>query len=98
MATKKAQKPGYEGTFTILDLRIELTPAQAARAADPNPCVRSLGAGPSGAKCKTCTHLIVKYSCGSKFFKCALRGDTNGAGTDHRQKWNACARYQEGGK
>jgi len=61
----------------------------------PNPMVRENGSGPEGASCRGCAHLYGKrYN--RIYYKCGLRGDTNGPGTDHRVRWPACARYKEG--
>lgn len=61
---------------------------------EPNPMRKTHGPGPDGAKCKTCKHLFAKRW-DRTYYKCALRGNTNGAGTDHRVRWNACAKYEE---
>lgn len=59
-----------------------------------NPCVAVFGAGPEGARCATCTHLFAfEYS--RVYYKCGLRPNTNGPGTDHRLRWPACAKYQQ---
>jgi hypothetical protein len=63
-------------------------------AAKVNPMLRVYGAGPEGAKCGSCAHLRVKELAG-RYFKCALRGDTNGPGTDHRVRWPACSKFEE---
>lgn len=59
-----------------------------------NPCVRVFGAGPEGKQCKTCSHLHAKHW-DKTYYKCDLRPDTNGPGTDHRVRWVACSRYEE---
>jgi hypothetical protein len=74
--------PGIE----IAPIKKEENPS----ANDPNPMVRSYGP----AKCKTCKHLFAKRW-DKTYNKCALRGNTNGAGTDHRVRWKACAKYEE---
>lgn len=58
----------------------------------PNPCVTAFGYGPVNTTCASCAKLRVKRW-GGKYFKCTLRGDTNGPGTDHRATWPACAKY-----
>ena len=57
-----------------------------------NPCVRAYGPGPTGEKCKNC-RLFVRIHKGNVYFKCELRGITNGPGTDHRANWPACKRF-----
>jgi len=60
---------------------------------EPNPCVRLYGAGPEGKKCKQCALLYRK--CYSRcYLKCRMRPDTNGPGTDHKARWNACAKFK----
>ena len=68
--------------------------AQTKEAKWVNPCVRSHGIGPEGSKCKGCALFIRKGYCSKKYFKCALRGNTNGPGTDHRANWPACGKFQ----
>lgn len=59
-----------------------------------NPMVVACGIGPQLTKCKSCTHLNSKqYS--KTYYKCELRGNTNGPGTDHRVNFQACAKYEE---
>ncbi len=59
-----------------------------------NPMVTAYGPGPEGKRCKRCIHCYRKIYAGV-YYKCRLRGDTNGAGTDHRANWPACARFVE---
>lgn len=59
-----------------------------------NPCIAGFGKGPEGTRCKNCVHFVRKHY-GAVYFKCKLRGDTNGPGTDHRANWPTCGRYQE---
>ena len=59
---------------------------------DPNPCVKLYGAI-DGKKCKKCIHLYSKHY-SKTYYKCDLRKDTNGRGTDHRVNWNACTKYE----
>lgn len=61
--------------------------------AKQNPMVRLIGEYP-GEKCKNCAHFVRKHVT-KTFFKCALRRDTNGPGTDIRANWQACARFQK---
>lgn len=50
---------------------------------------------PAGETCGGCTHLQTKRSGGGTYFKCALRGDTNGPATDVRKRWPACTSWKE---
>lgn len=59
-----------------------------------NPMIAECGAGPAGATCGTCAHLVVKHYAGT-YFKCGMRKDTNGPTTDVRKRWPACAKYEE---
>ena len=58
-----------------------------------NPCVRTHGLGPAGAKCKTCSLLYRTTGYSNTYFKCELRPYTHGPATDHRANWPACAKY-----
>ena len=58
----------------------------------PNPMVIKHGKL-EGFYCKTCSLLIKKEFNGKNYYKCKCRGDTNGSGTDHRIKWDACRLY-----
>ncbi len=60
-----------------------------------NRMVTIYGAGPTGAKCKTCEHLGYSQGHRKRFYKCALRGRSRGEGTDHRVNWPACSRHKE---
>lgn len=61
---------------------------------EPNPCLRLHGADKMARKCKDCRLLMRKeIRSGKVFFKCTLRGNTNGPGTDHRANWTACAQF-----
>jgi hypothetical protein len=46
-----------------------------------------------GFKCKTCDRLYRKIYHNKRYYKCELRGNTNGPGTDHRVNWPACGKY-----
>lgn len=59
-----------------------------------NPMVRKFGKGKDGLKCGSCTHFVRVDGGSKKYLKCQLRGITRGAGTDHRAKWRACAKYE----
>lgn len=69
--------------------------AQASNDAQPNKCVHLFGPGPEGKRCKECQLFIRKTGYRKTYFKCELRGDTNGPGTDHRANWQACGRFIE---
>lgn len=62
--------------------------------AEPNPMRVWHGAGPDGAKCKTCVHLSA-HSYARTYYKCAYRGTSGNPRTDHRVGWRACGLYQE---
>ena len=60
----------------------------------PNPCVALYGPGPAGKRCKDCRLLYAKHYSGT-YYKCKLRTNTNGPGTDHRVNWPACGKFDE---
>jgi hypothetical protein len=60
---------------------------------DPNPMVRMFGPL-EGKTCKTCKKLFARRM-SKTWYKCEIRGDTHGPGTDHRVNWNACKQYEE---
>lgn len=64
---------------------------------NPNPCVNLYGLGPAGARCGDCLHLK-RYHQSARWNKCEFRkgarGGEGGPATDHKVKWQACARYQ----
>lgn len=62
-------------------------------AAMKNPVIAVYGPDKFGRSCKFCAHLYRKRY-GRVYLKCDLRKDTNGAGSDHRANWPACARYE----
>ena len=67
---------------------------EAAPKRDENPCIALYGAGPEGKRCKDCVHLI--GICKAKtYHKCLLRKNTHGAKTDHKLRWQACAKFEE---
>lgn len=61
---------------------------------DPNPMVVALGLYGDGKKCKHCAHCIENRPGANRYLKCALRKITNGAKTDIRANWNACAKFE----
>ncbi len=58
-----------------------------------NPCVTLYGPGPADTQCKACSHMYQKHY-DKVYWKCDMRKDTNGPGTDHRRKWPACALFE----
>lgn len=58
-----------------------------------NPMVNKRGLDPYGRKCKSCEFLI-KKEFSKNYYKCQLRGDTNGMKTDHRLSWDACKLFE----
>ncbi len=62
--------------------------------ANPNPMITRYGRGPKGKECKDCKYLLRKrYD--KVYIKCRLRGNTNGAGTDHRVHFPVCAKFEQ---
>lgn len=58
-----------------------------------NPCIGLYGRDALSRTCKSCKHLFAKqYS--KRYWKCDLRKNTNGPGTDHRINWPACGKYE----
>jgi hypothetical protein len=60
---------------------------------EPNPCVRLFGKGPEGSICRDCTHLYRNYR-QKAYIKCDFRAHTNGPGSDHKARWQACSRFE----
>ena len=58
-----------------------------------NPCILQFGAGPWGKECRECSHMY-EHRSDKTYWKCDLRKHTNGAGSDHRRHWPACARFE----
>lgn len=61
-----------------------------------NPCVNLFGAGPAGRLCKDCSHFF-EARADKAYLKCEMRKLTHGAGSDHRARWSACAKFEERG-
>jgi len=80
-----------EGEFTAPPKKSK-KPAFAEKV---NPCLAVYGAGPEGAKCGTCVHLVKAYY-SKVYYKCDLRELSHSATTDHRVRWPACGKYEEG--
>jgi len=88
----KIPDPGMEDWFSNAASKAGFVPSVEG-SPHSNPCVQWFGAGPMGVKCKEC-RLFLRHGGGSKtYFKCELRGVTNGPGTDHRANWPACHRF-----
>jgi hypothetical protein len=60
-----------------------------------NPLRVAYGPGPEGTRCGTCIHLTAK-AYARTYLKCALRTNTNSPSTDHRARWESCAKYESG--
>ena len=59
----------------------------------PNPVVRIYGFGPKGQKCKGCKKLYFRQH-SKRYYKCELRKETRGTGSDHRVNWPACSKFE----
>ena len=77
----------------VLIFGIDREPPGLTRNKSVNPCLRVYGLGPDGKTCKTCKHLVAKRYANT-YYKCALRKNTGGAGTDHRVNWTACGKWE----
>lgn len=53
------------------------------------------GSGPEGRTCGDCAHLRTKTFGRRSYFKCGMRRNTNGPGTDIRKKWPACQAWEQ---
>jgi hypothetical protein len=62
---------------------------------EPNPMVRKFGRLVGGRTCRACRFLERKTYHDKPYYKCHWRGDTRGAGTDHRVRWTACKKFEE---
>lgn len=58
-----------------------------------NPMVIKYGPK-AGRTCKTCKHIFVGGSGSRGYYKCRLRGNTSGPGTDHLLNWEACGQFK----
>lgn len=58
-----------------------------------NPCIAQWGTGPDGKTCKDCVHLVRQRQA-NVWYKCRLRRNTHGRGTDHRTGWPACGKFE----
>lgn len=62
----------------------------------PNPCIKLYGPGPDGKQCGNCSHFH-RYQQAATWFKCDLRPThTKGVSGDHRVRWPACSKFEEG--
>lgn len=79
----------------------DLLGQEVAESAPPrvkgNPCLSLYGQGPAGKTCKRCVHLYQGNS-RWKHLKCRKRDKRRGDGSDHREDWPACGKYEEAGK
>lgn len=57
-----------------------------------NPLRIAYGPGPDGTRCGDCVHLHRGYS--GRYFKCDLRRNTSSTSTDHRARWESCAKFE----
>ncbi len=75
----------------------EITRAEAEKQVglshQDNPCVALYGRDPMGRSCKYCSHLYA-HRHSRVYWKCDLRPETHGPGTDHRVHWPACGKYE----
>jgi hypothetical protein len=75
----------------------EISKAEAEKkfgiAAMKNPCIAAYGPDPMGRTCAYCKYLYARRH-SRVYWKCKLRKETNGPGSDHRKKWPACGRYE----
>jgi hypothetical protein len=58
-----------------------------------NPCILQFGEGPWDRECGECSHMYQNRH-DKVYWKCSMRKHTNGAGSDHRRTWPACARFE----
>lgn len=61
---------------------------------EPNPMRRAFGPGPEGTICRGCVFLVGKRW-DKTYWKCGLRQNTNGPGTDHRVRWKSCSKFEK---
>ncbi len=66
-------------------------------AAMKKPVIALYGPDPMGRTCKLCSHLYARQF-SKRYWKCSLRKETRGAGSDHRVNWPACSKYAEESK
>lgn len=73
----------------------EIKRDRARKYSQPRGNAAPKGSGPEGETCGSCENCYATRTRGAKtFFKCALVKPTNGAATDIRKKWPACARWK----
>lgn len=87
------EPPRATWKMPLLPEQAEWFADQTKHASHINPCVRLYGMGPENTRCKECRLLRRKGGHAKTYFKCELRGDTNGPATDHRANWPACGRF-----
>lgn len=71
------------------------SPRITSRLQKVNPMVLKYGAGPADRNCAFCVSFFVGGTGARGHFKCRWRGNTSGAGTDHRANWEACSKYEQ---
>ena len=69
-----------------------------AQEASKNPMIRRVGIGPKDCKCKDCKFVYKKEYNSKVYYKCKHLGNSNGAGTDIRLKWDACRLFGKEGE
>lgn len=69
-------------------------PQSAKPDKDTNPCIALYGPGPDGQTCKNCS-LIAGLGLSKTYYKCRIRKNTHSAKTDHKLKWQACAKFEQ---
>ena len=53
------------------------------------------GRDPEERRCGDCANLRRYRYHNKNYHKCALYGETHGAGTDWRRKWQACGKFED---
>jgi hypothetical protein len=66
---------------------------QQAKPEVKNPCVKIYGTGPTEKTCGDCSLLYAKRF-SKTYYKCQLRVETRGKGSDHRVGWPTCSKFQ----
>ena len=62
---------------------------------EPNPMARKFGRLNTWRTCQACRFLHRTEHHDKKYYKCFWRGESHGAGTDHRVGWFACKKFEE---
>jgi hypothetical protein len=77
-------------TFLTSDGREVVVPRSA------NPCIALYGDGPADKRCRDCAQMYARDCC-RRYWKCRLRKETHGPGSDHRRGWPTCGKFVEAG-